>query len=224
MSMNGEIEHGQSGSLLGLWVHPQQELVRKLISGPCSWRPKSNVQDVSFWVIRDADRLHGISPPAPTNLVSGENKVVLYTIGRKTKAHYNDKSAVRMWEPTIVPVIQIHRGPDRVLKPASRTDRLQDLRSPLLHLRVLLTNMVPAFLSKINLMAQLVSYKAAHHTNSVHNILSKGATESEAPFQPWRRAKRRLVPNTFAEVMLILQGTSLPLSLSRRRGMLLGRR
>ena len=42
MNMHGEITNSQSGSLLGLRIHPQQDLVRKLISGRCSWQPESN--------------------------------------------------------------------------------------------------------------------------------------------------------------------------------------
>jgi hypothetical protein len=205
MSMKREIKNGQSGSLPGLRIHPQQELVRKLISGRCQRLPESNVQDISFRVIRDTNRLHCISPPAPTNLVSSQNKIVLRTVRIKAKAHYNDNGGVRMWEPMIIPRIQIHFWTDRVLKSSPPTNGLQDLHSPLLHLRVLLANMVPAFLSQINLMAQLVSHRSAYHMNPVCNILRKDATESGTPLMLWRCATHRLIPHIFTDVILSIR-------------------
>ena len=47
MNMHGEITNGQSGSLLGLRVHPQQDLVRKLISGRGGRLPEGYVQDIA---------------------------------------------------------------------------------------------------------------------------------------------------------------------------------
>jgi hypothetical protein len=93
-SVNREIEDGQAGSPRRLWVHPQQDLVRKLLPGGCSRLPEGQVQDVALWVIRDTDRPHRFSSPSSPNLVSGQNEVVLRTISLEAEANHLDRLAM----------------------------------------------------------------------------------------------------------------------------------
>jgi hypothetical protein len=57
MSVHREIQDGQADSSPGLWVYPQQELVRKLIPRRCGRLPEGNIQDVSVRIIGDTDGL-----------------------------------------------------------------------------------------------------------------------------------------------------------------------
>jgi|SRR5882724_1849697 len=92
-SVNREIEDGQAGSPQRLWVHPQQDLVRKLIPAGCSRLPEGQVQDVALWAIGDTDRPHRFSSPSSLNLVNGQNKVVLRTISIEAEANHLDRLA-----------------------------------------------------------------------------------------------------------------------------------
>jgi hypothetical protein len=190
MSVNREVKNGQPGSLLGLRIYPQKDLVRKLVPSGCSRLPKGNIQDISFRVIGDTDGPHRFSPPSPTNLISGHNEVVLSTVRIKAKANHNDNSGVVVRETTIVPIVKVHLRPDRILEPMPSTDRLQDLPFVPLHFRMFLTDMVPAFIRQINLMAQLIFNRPAHQAGSAYNILVKGST-GPLPLIPSRQGGER---------------------------------
>jgi hypothetical protein len=92
-SVNREIEDGQVGSPRRLWVHPQQDLVRKLIPGGRSRLSEGQVQDVALGVIHDTDRPHRFSSPSSPNLVSGQNKVVLHPVSIEAEANHLDRLA-----------------------------------------------------------------------------------------------------------------------------------
>jgi hypothetical protein len=91
--VNREIDDGQAGSPRRLRVHPQQDLVRKLIPGGCRRLPDGQVPDIALSVIRDTDRPHRFSSPSSPNLVSGQNKGVLRTISIEAEANHLDRSA-----------------------------------------------------------------------------------------------------------------------------------
>lgn len=58
MCVDGKIKDGEAGSLMGLRVDPQQNLVRELMPDSLSRLPKGNVQDIAFKIVRDMNRSH----------------------------------------------------------------------------------------------------------------------------------------------------------------------
>jgi hypothetical protein len=71
------ITNRQTGCALRLRIDPEQDLVRELIAGGCSGLPKGNVEDISIGIVGNARCFHRFSPPAPKDLISGDDKIVL---------------------------------------------------------------------------------------------------------------------------------------------------
>jgi hypothetical protein len=160
--MHGKIQDGQSGSLVRLRIYPQQQLIRELIAGGRSGLPKANIQNVTFWIVGETGTLHCILPPLPTNRVTRQNKVVFPPVRIKAKAHNHNDGRVPVEEVRVVSIIQVHIRPYGILKSPTCADGFEHAPSVVLYFRVLFTDMLPAFIGQINLMASFVAYSATH--------------------------------------------------------------
>jgi len=164
------IKNRQTCCALRLRIDPQQDLVRELIAGGCSGLPKGNVEDISIGVIGDARCLHGISPPVPKDLVSGDDKIVLGTARNKAETDNGDDRTVAGGQIFKVSVIEEHIGADRILKSPASSNRFQHLAFVAPHFRMLFADVVPAFIGQINLMAQLIFDRLQHRSGLIIKV------------------------------------------------------
>lgn len=165
-SMNGKVKDCQSNRVLRLRVYSQQDLIGQLISGRGRRLTKRNIQNVALRVVGNTNRFHKHSLLSLPNLVRGHDEVVLRSVSIKAETDHDNYTGVSMRKVWVDLMIQVHLGADRVLEPSAFPHCFQHLPLVAPHFRVFLTNMTPALVRQINLMAQPVFDNLTHRSNS----------------------------------------------------------
>ena len=94
--MNGIVKNRQPGCVLRFGSDAQQKLIGQLIASCGGWLTESDVQNVAVGIVSNANRVHRYSLFSLTNLVRGQNEIVLSTVRIKAKADDGDYAGISL--------------------------------------------------------------------------------------------------------------------------------